>query len=183
MSLCAFANVLIAGSCLLWYLAKISDHRTRLALIATLCLMPLLALLLGRQVFSLLRLHHSRPCDLRKGKRLGKTDRLFSWHKPKQKPAWLPHGWWKKVPAQLTLRVLRFNLHRRGFRPDSVTLVTTLLDAQRYPAEDIAQLTSDAGRSNYGFATSKPRWAWRYCAARVRQWSTKNWKCSCSPIT
>ena len=104
------------------------------------CTYVLLALLLGRQVFSLLRLHHSRPCDLRKGKRLGKTDRLFSWHKPKQKPAWLPHCWWKQVPAQLTLRVLRFNLHRRGFRPDSVTLVTTLLDAQRYPAEDIAQL-------------------------------------------
>ncbi len=30
------------------------------------CTYVLLALLLGRQVFSLLRLHHSRPCDLRK---------------------------------------------------------------------------------------------------------------------
>jgi hypothetical protein len=104
------------------------------------CSYVLLALLLGRQVLSVLRLHHSRPSDLRKGKRLGKNDRLQTWHRPKQKPAWLPHVWWKKVPAQLTVRVLRFNLHRRGYRSESVTLVTTLLDPQRYPAQEIAQL-------------------------------------------
>jgi hypothetical protein len=104
------------------------------------CSYVLVALLLARHVFSVLRLHHSRPCDLRKGRRLGKNDRLLTWHKPNQKPPWLPHGWWKKVPAQLTFRVLRFNLHRRGYRSESVTLVTTLLDPQCYPAEEIAQL-------------------------------------------
>jgi IS4 transposase len=37
-------------------------------------------------------------------------------------------------------RVLRFKLPRRGFRPEAVTLVTTLLEAQTYPAQAIAQL-------------------------------------------
>jgi len=46
-----FANVLIAVSCLLWYFAKISDHRTRMALIIAICLMPLLAILLHPKIF------------------------------------------------------------------------------------------------------------------------------------
>src|SRR5260370_1425097 len=55
-------------------------------------------------------------------------------------PRWLPQSWWKKIPAQLTVRVIRFNLSCPGYRPESVTLVTTLLDPQNYPAQDIAQL-------------------------------------------
>jgi hypothetical protein len=104
------------------------------------CSYVLLVLLLWRGVFSVFRLHQRRPADLRKGKRLGKNDRLFTWLKPPEKPSWLPQSWWKKIPEQLTVRVVRFKLARRGYRPESVTLVTTLLDAQKYPAQDIAQL-------------------------------------------
>jgi Transposase DDE domain len=104
------------------------------------CSYVLLALLLARGVFGVFRLHQARPADLRKGKRLGKQDRLFTWLKPPLKPRWLPQCWWKKIPAQLTVRVIRFNLSCPGYRPESVTLVTTLLDPQRYPARDIAQL-------------------------------------------
>jgi hypothetical protein len=104
------------------------------------CSYVLLALFLRRGVLSLFRLHHSRPTDLRKGKRLGKNDRLFTWAKPKQRPPWLPLSWWKKLPGQLRLRVIRFQLRSRGYRTQSVTLVTTLLDACQYPAQDIAQL-------------------------------------------
>jgi len=100
----------------------------------------LLALFFLRRVACLFRLHQARPADLRRGQRLGKNDRLVRWHKPQQKPRWLPQSWWKKIPQELTLRVLRFKLSRRGFRPASVTLVTTLLDAQKYPAQDLAQL-------------------------------------------
>jgi hypothetical protein len=35
---------------------------------------------------------------------------------------------------------LRFNLHRPGFRTESVTLVTTLLDPESYSAQEIAEL-------------------------------------------
>lgn len=104
------------------------------------CSYVLLALLLARGVASLFRLHQRRAADLRKGKRLGKNDRLFAWAKPPQKPRWLPQSWWKKIPAQLTVRVIRFQLHSPGYRTESVTLVTTLLDPQKYPARDTAQL-------------------------------------------
>jgi len=100
----------------------------------------LLALLLGRQVDSVFRLHQGRSGDLRKGKRLGKNDRQFTWAKPSERPRWLPQCWWKKIPAQLTVRVIRFQLCRRGYRPESVTLVTTLLEAHKYSAHDLAQL-------------------------------------------
>ena len=50
------------------------------------CSYVLLALLLDRGVASLMRLHHSRLSDLRKGKRLGKNDRLFTWYRPNQRP-------------------------------------------------------------------------------------------------
>lgn len=100
----------------------------------------LLALLLLRGVGSVFRLHQARPADLRKGKRLGKNDRLLDWQKPRQKPAWLPQSLWKRIPDELSVRVLRFKLCRQGFRPQSVTLVTTLIDAHAYPAEEIARL-------------------------------------------
>lgn len=99
-----------------------------------------LALFLLRGVSSLFRLHQRRPADLRQGQRLGKNDRLFTWLKPIQKPRWLPQLWWKKVPAQLTVRVIRFQLASPGYRPESVTLVTTLLDAKQYPAQEMARL-------------------------------------------
>jgi hypothetical protein len=100
----------------------------------------LLGLLLGRGVQSLFRLHQARPEDLRKGKRLGKDDRLMIWEKPYQKPRYLPKALWKKVPAQLSVRVLRVALEVPGFRVRSVTLVTTLLDCQTYPALELARL-------------------------------------------
>jgi hypothetical protein len=67
-----------------------------------------------RGAFSLFCLHQARPADLRKGKRLVKNDRLFTWPKPKQRPAWLPQSWWKKIPAELSVRVIRFKLDRRA---------------------------------------------------------------------
>ena len=104
------------------------------------CSYVLLALLGQRGAASVFRLHPQRPADLRRGKRLGKNDRLFTWLKPLQKPRWLPQSWWKKIPGQLTVRVIRFNLCRPGYRPESVTLVTTLLDAKKFAAQDLAEL-------------------------------------------
>ncbi|MGD0094779.1 MAG: IS4 family transposase [Planctomycetota bacterium] len=104
------------------------------------CSYVLLAVLLKLGVASLFRLHQRRPADLRKGKRLGKNDRLFTWLMPPQKPRWLPQYWWKRIPPELTVRVIRFRLCNPGYRPESVTMVTTPLDPQEYPARDIALL-------------------------------------------
>lgn len=104
------------------------------------CTYVLLWLLQLRDIAALFDLHQARSTDLRRGQPLGKHDRLFTWQKPVRKPRWLPHSWWKTLPAQLTVRVIRFPLCHKGYRPRSVTLATTLLDPQKYPAQDVAQL-------------------------------------------
>jgi len=102
----------------------------------------LLALLWQQQVPCLFRLHHARKGDLRKGKRLGRNDRLLVWQKPQnwQRPRYLPAALWKLIVPELTVRVLRFSLRRAGYRTRSVTLVTTLVDAELYSAQELAEL-------------------------------------------
>ena len=115
----------------------------------------LLALLLHRGVHSLFRLHQARPADLRKGKRLGKKDRLFVWDKPSQRPRYLPKALWKAMAKQLSVRVLRFRLQVPGFRVRSVTLVTTLVDPEKYPAEELAFLYAERWRVELWFRDIK----------------------------
>jgi hypothetical protein len=102
----------------------------------------LLALLWRQNVHGLFRLHHARKGDLRKGRRLGRNDRLLVWRKPQnwQRPRYLPAALWKLIAPELTVRVLRFSLRRAGYRTRSVILVTTLVDAQLYPARELAEL-------------------------------------------
>src|SRR6266478_6257747 len=102
----------------------------------------LLALLWAKKVPALFRLHHARGGDLRKGKRLGKNDRLVVWRKPSngERRRYLPLALWRGIATELPVRILRFSLRRAGYRSRSVTLVTTLIDPQIYPAEELALL-------------------------------------------
>lgn len=101
----------------------------------------LLALLWRKGVPALMRLHHARSADLRRGKRLGKDDRLIVWRKPYDwERRYIPAKLWRCLAPQLSVRILRFSLRRPGFRTRSVTLVTTLVDPIRYPAKELALL-------------------------------------------
>src|SRR5205085_11974863 len=59
---------------------------------------------------------------------------------PPNKPRYLPTPLWKLIPSELPVQVVRFQLKVRGSRPQSVTLVTTMIDAKVYPAAEVAQL-------------------------------------------
>ncbi|HEY6411366.1 MAG TPA: IS4 family transposase, partial [Ktedonobacteraceae bacterium] len=101
----------------------------------------LLALLWQKKVPALMRLHHARSADMRRGKRLGKNDRRIVWRKPKNwERRYIPLRIWKCLAPELSVRVLRYTLRSPGFRTRSVTLVTTLLDPEQYPAEQLALL-------------------------------------------
>jgi len=101
----------------------------------------LLALLWRKKIPTLLRLHHARSGDLRRGKRLGWQDRLVVWRKPQNwERRYLPQALWKCLAPELSVRILRYSLRRPGFRTRSLTLVTTLLDPKGYPAEELALL-------------------------------------------
>jgi hypothetical protein len=86
------------------------------------------------------RLHQRRAVDFRKARRLGKNDGLFVWTKGCQQSKILSPDEWNLLPAQITVRILRFTTLIRGFRNRRVTLVTTLLDAELYRAQELAAL-------------------------------------------
>ncbi len=72
-------------------------------------------------------------------KRLGPGDWLVAWKKGCNPSLWLPAPVWALLPKQITVRMVRGSCYVKGFRVRRVTLVTTLLDPERYPAREILQ--------------------------------------------
>jgi hypothetical protein len=98
-----------------------------------------IALPLARGVDIVVRKHQGRWTDFRTGERLGKDDHLVSWTRPKR-PKWMSAEQYVTLPDELTLREVRIRVAQKGFRTKSLVVVTTLLDAERYPPEEIALL-------------------------------------------
>jgi len=88
----------------------------------------------------LARLHACRKVDFRKARRLAKNDGLFLWTKGYEPSRILSATQWRLLPAQITVRIIRFTATIRGFRSRRITLVTTLLDPKDYPAQDLIGL-------------------------------------------
>ena len=86
------------------------------------------------------RLHQRRKVDFRKARRLGKNDGLFIWKKGCQQSEILSPNEWDLLPAQITVRIIRFTTTIRGFRNRRITLVTSLLAPELYPAQELAAL-------------------------------------------
>lgn len=70
---------------------------------------------------------------------LGPQDQLVEWFRPEERPEWLSAEAYAGLPESLVMRELRYTIARPGFRVRTVTLVTTLLDVERYPKEALAQ--------------------------------------------
>lgn len=98
-----------------------------------------IALLQERGVEVVTRLHQHREADFRRGKRLGADDHLVEWPKP-QCPDWLDQETYDRLPATLAVREMKFAVRERGFRTQSVTVVTTLRNADEVSREDLADL-------------------------------------------
>lgn len=73
----------------------------------------------------------------RRLRRLGRNDWLIEWKKGKRPSPWMRLAQWQALPATLTLRAVKGSLYQKGFRVRQVTVVTTLLDPQEYPAQEI----------------------------------------------
>jgi len=70
----------------------------------------------------------------------GKQDQRVEWFKPKTCPPWLDQETFDALPASMVLREVRYQISQPGFRSRMITLVTTLVDAVRYPKEELAEL-------------------------------------------
>jgi len=98
-----------------------------------------IALPLGRDIDIVVRKHQGRGTDFRTGKRLGKDDHLVFWMRP-QRPQWMSAEQYATLPEELTLREVRIRVVQQGLRTRSLVVVTTLLDSEQYPPEEIALL-------------------------------------------
>lgn len=72
---------------------------------------------------------------------LGKDDLLTHWKKPvRSKASSYSQEDWEQLPETLTLRQIKVTVSQPGFRVSSFYIITTLLDAQTYPADELAGL-------------------------------------------
>ena len=70
----------------------------------------------------------------------GHWDQVVEWYKPRRVPKWMDAAAYAALPESLLVREVRFDICQPGFRTQQVTLATTLLDAELFPAEELAQL-------------------------------------------
>lgn len=98
-----------------------------------------IALVRQRGAHFVVRKHQLRPTDFRTGRRLGRDDHLVCWSKP-PRPVWMSREQYDSLPDSLTLREIRVRVRQKGFRTKELVVVTTLLDPEKYPADEIANL-------------------------------------------
>lgn len=112
-----------------------------------------------RKMHAVFRCHHAQIVSFRVGrkhtgqrkpaaglprsryvKRLGTCDQVVEYSKPKNRPSWIDAAEYAALPETLLVRELRYKVKQRGSRTREVTLVTTLLDAEKYAALELANL-------------------------------------------
>lgn len=89
-----------------------------------------------------------RAAEKRSGRRptfefmsdLGPNDQLLMWNKPAAVPQTMTPEQYAALPACLVGRIVGYAIKRPGYRTRCVTLLTTLLNPQSYPAEALAEL-------------------------------------------
>jgi hypothetical protein len=119
-----------------------------------------LALLVGRRLHGVFRIHQKQIVDFTPGRpgtrggskdvpglprsrwvlAQGESDQVVVWYKPKRRPSWLSAEEYEALPDEITVRELRYRVDVPGYRVRDITLVTTLLDAAVYPASALAEL-------------------------------------------
>ena len=105
----------------------------------------------------LARLNSNRRVDFRRGERLGPNDAIFTWQKPDSRPPYLTLRQWAKVPDEIRVRILRFQVAKKGYRTTSITLVTTLLDSKDYPFQELVDVYARRWRLELCFLDLKTK--------------------------
>jgi hypothetical protein len=74
-------------------------------------------------------------------RKLGRFDQVVEYGRANySQPHWISAEDWRALPETLHVRELHYWPKQRGFRTREVTLVTTLIAAEHYPLEDLADL-------------------------------------------
>ncbi len=103
------------------------------------CTWTEMVMLKQRSVDCVCRLTSHRQADFRRGKRLGQGDHIVQWHKP-TKPRSIDRETYDALPESLTIREICVRIEQAGFRTNILVIATTLLDADEFTKDDLAQL-------------------------------------------
>jgi hypothetical protein len=103
------------------------------------CTFTEMAMLKARRVDSVCRFTSHRTADFRRGKRLAKSDHVVKWPKP-GKPRSIDRNTYNSLPDFLMIREIRVQVEQPGFRIKTLIVATTLLDADEFTKDDLAQL-------------------------------------------
>jgi len=103
------------------------------------CTWTELVMLKERGVECVCRLTSHRTADFRRGKRLGKNDHIVKWVKP-AKPRSIDRETYAALPEFLTIRECRVQVEQPGFRIWTLVIATTLLNADAFTINDLAEL-------------------------------------------
>jgi len=142
-----------------------------------------LCLLKIRAVDALFGVHAARKVDFRKGQRLAQHDHLFTWKKPLQCPKGLSRESYQSLPPTLEIRVIRFAIHRPGFRAQAMTVATTLVDPVTFPSKEIARLYGLRWEVEINLRHLKTSMDMEICAPSRRRWCAKRSPCIAWRIT
>ena len=88
----------------------------------------------------MIRKHHARKTDFRQGQKNGIGDHQVQWSKPQQRPQQMSPEAFDALPQTMRVREVSLRLTRQGWRDQCIIVVTTLLDAERYSAQQLTQL-------------------------------------------
>jgi hypothetical protein len=100
-----------------------------------------MAMAVRRGADCVMRLHQRRRADFRRGRCLGKDDRMLSWARPRRTAHCpLSEAEYEALPEALEVRMVRCRAEEKGERTRQVMLVSTLRDPARYPAVQLGAL-------------------------------------------
>lgn len=104
-----------------------------------------------RGVDLLVRTKYAHKLDWRRGRGLGPDDRLVIIPQPREPSQVMSARRWSKLPATITVRQVRAQVSRRGHRPQTIVVTTTLLDPRAWPRAQIIALYTRRWRVEMSF--------------------------------
>ena len=87
-----------------------------------------------------MRPHHQRKIDFRRGLKQGSYDQVVAYHKPSRRPVWMSQSTYRQCPEFILVRHVRYEVKQKGFRVRRINLATTMLEANQDTIEDLAEL-------------------------------------------
>ena len=92
-----------------------------------------------RGVHIVMKNHHKRDDHPAEAVRLRKGERLATWTRP-ERPTWMSKEDYRKQPKTISIRLVDVSVKRKGFRPNSFTVATTMINETEFPVDWICSV-------------------------------------------